>query len=201
MIAYLRGEILERSASAVILNVNGVGYLVHMTARSLDGLPDDGYRVDLHIQTHVREDDIALYGFTLREEKQCFNLLRSVSGVGPKLALSIISQISVDRLIQATELDDATILARVKGVGEKTARRIVVELKGKLSSIAVATFNQSVRENTVHSLARDAVSALLNLGYSSNDVDRVVKQLRQRNGDSYTSLEMFIRDALKVLQP
>ena len=129
MIAHLRGRILEKNPSHVILEAAGVGYEVTISVPSFSGLPAEGAEVSLYIHTHVREDTLALYGFLRREEKQLFERLIGVSGIGPKLAITVLSGIAADALVTALRSNDLTALTRIPGVGKKTAERMVLELR------------------------------------------------------------------------
>src|SRR5690349_18888416 len=156
MIAHLRGKILEKHPTSVILEAAGVGYEIAISVPSFSGLPAEGGEVSLHIYTHVREDVLALYGFLRREEKQLFERLIGVSGIGPKLAMTVLSGIAADDLINALRNNDLAALTRIPGVGKKTAERMVLELRDKLEGLAARP--APVR---VGGMEEDVVSALV----------------------------------------
>src|SRR5580765_565261 len=170
MIAHLRGRILEKHPSHVILEAAGVGYEVTISVPSFSGLPAEGAEVSLYIHTHVREDTLALYGFLRREEKQLFERLIGVSGIGPKLAITVLSGIAADALVTALRGNDLTALTRIPGVGKKTAERMVLELRDKLDGLAAAP---APRPTT--GMEEDVVSALVNLGYQRGSAEQAVK--------------------------
>src|ERR1700740_3139070 len=163
MIGYLRGQLVDKRTNQVLVGVNGVGYVVSIplsTFYSLGELHKDG---TLMVHTHLREDSIALYGFLTSREKQFFELLLSASGVGPVLALKILSGMSVDELVPAIRANDLVRLVRIPGVGRKTAERIVVELRDKIAAMA-APEPEHVAPAGRTGLQTDVISALLNLG-------------------------------------
>src|SRR6202166_4529327 len=174
MIGLLRGHLAEKRTNQVLVDVGGVGYQVSIplsTFYALGELRDD---VTLLIHTHLREDAISLYGFLTAREKQFFELLLSASGVGPVLALKILSGMSVDDLVPAIRANDLPRLTRIPGVGRKTAERIVVELRDKL---AAEEFPEDARKSvTTTGAAGDVVSALLNLGYDQHAAEQAVER-------------------------
>src|ERR1700734_1205919 len=193
MIGSLRGKLIEKRPNVVLIDVAGVGYEVIIplsTFSSLGALHSDS---TLLIHTHVREDQLALYGFSTAREKQCFELLISASGVGPSLALKILSGMSLEELIPAVRKGDLAQLVRIPGVGRKTAERIVVELRDKL---AVVDVPQAGKPATRSQLESDVASALVNLGYDERAVEKAIAQSRATVGNDF---ETWLRASLQVL--
>ncbi len=199
MIASLTGRLAAKHPGGVIIDVQGVGYDVLIPLSTYYQLPDSNQTVTLVIHTHVREDAIQLFGFSTQREKDAFLMLLGVSGIGPKLALSVISSLSVNDFATAIRNDDQKTLASVPGIGKKSAGRLVLELKDKVEKLGVAADHRADKVAEPSSkLMDDALSALVNLGYRAGDVKDVVKQvLAGRNGE--TPLQDLIRSALKEL--
>ena len=199
MIGHLRGHLAEKRPNLVVVDVNGVGYQVAIplsTFYSLGELRDD---VTLLIHTHLREDSIALYGFLTAREKQFFELLLSASGVGPVLALKILSGMSVDDLVPAIRANDLVRLVRIPGVGRKTAERIVVELRDKIAAMA-APEPEQVAAAGLTGLHADVISALLNLGYERRAAEKAVQSAAARTADgNESSFEALLRATLQQL--
>jgi len=195
MIAQLRGTLGDKRPNQILVDVGGVGYLVHIPLSTFYALGDLHSNVTLLIHTQVREDAIALYGFLSSREKHLFELLISASGVGPVLALKILSGMSVDDLVPAVRSGDLARLTRIPGVGRKTAERMVVELRDKLAAMEVPT--DSRQPMTTTGTTGDVVSALLNLGYEQ----RTAEQAVERAGKEGTpeTFEGLLRDALQQL--
>src|SRR6202789_3658725 len=193
MIGSLRGKLIDKRPNLVLLDVGGVGYQVIIplsTFTSLGALHSDS---TLLIHTHVREDQLALYGFSTAREKQCFELLISASGVGPSLALKILSGMSLEELIPAVRKGDLAQLVRIPGVGRKTAERVVVELRDKLAAVDVP---QAGKPTTRSQLESDVASALVNLGYDTRSVDSAIEKAGSKaQGD----FEELLRAALQIL--
>jgi holliday junction DNA helicase RuvA len=160
MIAHLRGKLLEKHPQQAIIEAGGVGYDVLISVPTFSTLPGEGIEVALFIHTQVREDTLALYGFLTREEKRVFERLITVSGVGPKLAITIQSGLSTERLVNAIRGQDHATLSQIPGIGKRLAERLVVELKDKLEDMGTAP--QSIATGPA---ADDVLSALVNLGY------------------------------------
>jgi Holliday junction DNA helicase RuvA len=160
MIAHLRGKLLEKHPQQSIIEAGGVGYDVLISVATFSELPGEGTEVALFIHTQVREDTLALYGFLTREEKRVFERLITVSGVGPKLAITIQSGLSTERLVNAIRGQDHATLSQIPGIGKRLAERLVVELKDKLEDMSAAP--QSIATGPA---ADDVLSALVNLGY------------------------------------
>jgi Holliday junction DNA helicase RuvA len=199
MIASLTGRLAAKHPGGVIIDVQGVGYDVLIPLSTYYQLPDSNQTVTLVIHTHVREDAIQLFGFSTQREKDAFLMLLGVSGIGPKLALSVISSLSVNDLATAIRNDDQKTLASVPGIGKKSAGRLVLELKDKVDKLGSAVDHRATKtDEPSGKLMDDALSALVNLGYKAADVKDVIKQvLAGRNGD--TPLQDLIRAALQEL--
>src|SRR5205809_4399653 len=199
MMASLTGRLASKHPGGVVIDVQGVGYDVLIPLSTYYRLPDPDQSVSLTIHTHVREDAIQLFGFLTAREKDAFLLLLTVSGIGPKLALSVISTLSVDDLSGAILNDDYAVLASVPGIGKKSAGRLALELKDKIEKLAGPMDHRAAKAAEPSSrLMDDALSALTNLGYKAAEAKEVVKQvLASRNGE--TPLQDLIREALKEL--
>ena len=186
MIGSLKGILVSKSATDVLLDVSGVGYQVSVPLNTLSELPETGTKAFLYVYTHVREDAIQLFGFLTQEDKRIFTTLLSITGIGPRVALNIISGISHDDFLKAVESEDITLLTRVPGLGKKTAHRIVLELKGKLPRL----------EEPTDRLFDDALSALVNLGYRKTEAIKALEQARKVKSDD---IESLLRESLKYL--
>ena len=195
MIAQLRGTLGDKRPNQILVDVGGVGYLVHIPLSTFYALGDLHSNVTLLIHTQVREDAISLYGFLTSREKHLFELLISASGVGPVLALKILSGMSVDDLVPAVRSGDLVRLTRIPGVGRKTAERMVVELRDKLAAMEVPTDARQPAATT--GTASDVVSALLNLGYEQRTAEQAVE--RAGKDGAPETFEALLRDALQQL--
>jgi holliday junction DNA helicase RuvA len=191
MIAYLRGRLLAKHPNSAILETGGVGYDIAISVPTFSGLPQLGSELALHIHTHVREDQIALYGFLTPSEKQLFEKLITVSGIGPKLAITILSGMPAEEMTGAIRAADVARLTRIPGIGKKTAERMVLELRDKLP---VETSRETTAPAAGTATEEDVLSALLNLGYPRVAVEKAMTSLA-RNG----SFETMFRDALSLL--
>jgi holliday junction DNA helicase RuvA len=196
MIAQLRGTLDDKRPNQVLVDVGGVGYLVHIPLSTFYALGDLHSNITLLIHTQVREDAISLYGFLSAREKHLFELLISASGVGPVLALKILSGMSVDDLVPAVRSGDLARLTRIPGVGRKTAERMIVELRDKLAAMEIAEDGRKTVVATTGA-ASDVVSALLNLGYDQHAAEQAVGRAG-KNGGSET-FEALLRGALQEL--
>jgi holliday junction DNA helicase RuvA len=196
MIASLTGRLIRRATDYLIVDVSGVGYQVFVPLSSYAGLPEDGEAVSLHIHTHLREDSLSLFGFLTEAEKNMFLLLIGVSGIGPKLALAVLSSLSVPDLSHAIQASDDSRLYSVSGIGKKTAARMVLELKDKVKDLGPSV---SLQEGSASlgGNGEDAISALVNLGYKKPLAEEAVKKIRA--GRSGLPLETLIREALNIL--
>jgi Holliday junction DNA helicase RuvA len=193
MIGSLRGKLIEKRPNQLLVDVNGVGYQVQIPLSTFAGLGALHAETSLLIHTHVREDQITLYGFVTAREKQCFELLISASGVGPSLALKILSGMSIEELVPAIRKSDLAQLVKIPGVGRKTAERIVVELRDKLVVIDVP---EAGKPSTRSQLEDDVASALMNLGYDTKSVERAVEKSRAASGNDF---EKLLRSSLQIL--
>jgi len=194
MIGQLRGTLVDKRPNQVLVDVSGVGYQVSIPLSTFYALGDLRQEVTLLIHMHLREDSIALYGFLTAREKHFFELLISASGVGPGLALKILSGMSVEELAPAIRRGDLAQLVRIPGVGKKTAERIVVELRDKLAAMEAP---EEARPTSRTGLEADVVSALLNLGYDRRAAEKAVEEA-QRNGAG-AGFEALLRATLQQL--
>ncbi|MEZ5294247.1 MAG: Holliday junction branch migration protein RuvA [Vicinamibacterales bacterium] len=195
MIAWLRGRLLEKHPTRVVLDVHGVGYDVAVPVSTFYALGDPGVDLELRIHTHVREDAIALFGFLTAFELDVFERLIGISGIGPKLGLAVLSGIEAADFVAAVQRGDLARLTRIPGVGRKTAERICLELKDKLP--AVAASHQAAPPIAPDAVRDDLVSALVNLGYHRSAVDKVLD--KQLGGDERPRFEDALRTALREL--
>lgn len=195
MIGQLRGVLLEKRPTEILLDVGGVGYRVHIPLSTFYALGELHATASLLIYTHVREDTIALYGFLTAREKHFFELLISASGVGPSLALKILSGMSVEELTPAVRAGDLVQLTRIPGVGKKTAERIVVELRDKLAAME-AESTAPEKPASRPQLESDVLSALENLGYDRRASE---KALADSSRDGVQSFEALLKHALQHL--
>jgi holliday junction DNA helicase RuvA len=193
MIGQLRGSLVDKRPNQVLVDVGGVGYQIQIPLSTFAGLGTLHSEVTLLIHTHLREDQIALYGFLTAREKHCFEMLISASGVGPSLALKILSGLNLDELVPAIRKGDIAQLRRIPGVGQKTAERIVVELRDKLAAVDVA---EAGRPATRSQMESDVASALVNLGYEVRIVEKTVEQIR---GTVEPKFDLLLRAALLKL--
>jgi holliday junction DNA helicase RuvA len=198
MIAMLAGIVDQAADESIVVDVNGVGYLVFASARTLARLPARGEPVRLLIETHVREDHIHLYGFADEAERGWFRLLTTVQGVGARLALALLGTLAPDALATAIMAQDKATLARADGVGPKLAQRIANELKDKVGGIALGPAATGAPVAAPRGAAADAVSALVNLGYSRSDAFSAVNQAAQRLG-AEARIDALIRAGLQEL--
>ena len=191
MIAHLRGKLLARRPNQVIVETMGVGYDVTISVPTFSELPPAGGEVALHIHTHVREDQIALYGFLRPEEKHLFEKLISVSGIGPKLAITILSGMPTDEMIAAIRGNDVARLTKIPGIGRKTAERMVLELRDKMPPVGT---DQVHVVPSLSAVQEDVLSALVNLGYQRATAEKALSSV-EKNG----SFDAMFRAALGVM--
>ncbi|MCD6074452.1 MAG: ruvA [Rhodospirillales bacterium] len=205
MIAKLTGRIDSISQDGLVLDVNGVGYLVFCSTRTSGAVSGAAGPVSLAIETHVREDHIHLYGFIDEAERSAFRLLTTVQGVGAKLALAILSTVSADMLAQAIAAGDRAALTQAPGVGPKLALRLLTELKDKVATLAMPMTTQALKSandaapaaDEASGATADAVSALVNLGYGRTEAYSAVVRAAKARGEA--SVEVLIRDGLAQL--
>src|SRR5208337_474007 len=193
MIGSLRGKLAEKHPGQILLDVGGVGYQVQVPLSTFAVLGPLHSETMPLIHTHVREDQLALYGFATAREKRCFELLISASGVGPSLALKILSGTGIEELVPAIRKGDVARLVLIPGVGKKTAERIVVELRDKLVTVDVEEVG---KPQTRSQLESDVASALVNLGYDGRAVDRAIERARATSGANFEDL---LRASLQIL--
>lgn len=200
MIALLTGTLHSKATDLVIVDVQGVGYSVMISAHTYKSLPSCGDRVALHIHTHVREDQISLFGFSTTDEKAIFLRLLSVSGIGPRLALGILSGLSPTDIVSVVSREDIDRLKAIPGVGKKTAERIMVDLRDKFLKEFPMLVAHSPKTSTIvpSTPAHDAISALVNLGYPRPIAENAVMALAIEEG---VSIQHIIKRALKEIKP
>ena len=174
MIAHLRGQILAKSPNAVILDVNGVGYELAISVATFSEIGAEGAQAKLHVHTHVREDALLLFGFAEPAEKRLFEKLLTISGIGPTLAIKVLSGISSERLVGAIRGGDHATLTKIPGIGKKTAERVVLELKDKLDDMAGFTPAADAPQS-LGAVADDVLSAMVNLGYPRPTAQKAVE--------------------------
>jgi Holliday junction DNA helicase RuvA len=196
MIAHLRGRLLSKQPQQAIVEAAGVGYDVAISVSTYTSLPAEGAEVALHIHTQVREDTLALYGFLDRNEKRIFERLITVSGVGPKLAITIQSGLPTDRLVTALRAQDHATLTRIPGVGKKLAERLVVELKDKLEDMAVAAPTVAAAGPA----AEDVLSALVNLGYQRPSAQKAIEAAVAKDKSVGEHFDALFRAALVAIR-
>lgn len=199
MISYIKGELIALEEEKVIVEVNGVGFGVYMPAQSMNLLPAIGEEVRLHTYMNVREDAIHLFGFITRDDLKVFKLLITVSGIGPKGGLNILSQLSPDDLRFAVVANDAKAIAKTPGIGKKTAEKLIIELKDKLSIEDVLDKNNenetvSTVKGATNEIQAEAVEALVALGYGNTEAMKAVRKVPL---DENTSVEDVLKQALK----
>ncbi len=197
MIALLRGTLAYKSSDHVIIDTNGVGYRIFIPLSTFYSLPETG-EVSLFTHTHVREDALLLYGFLTMDEKELFGILIGISGVGPKLAVNILSHIPVQDLKRAIASGDIKRLSGLPGIGKKTAERLVLELKDKVGPVHDLPDSNDSTTNSVAAgnLADDVISALINLGYKENQARKVLESMELAPD---LTMEQALKGALKVL--
>lgn len=204
MIAHVRGELVASTQDSVVIDVGGVGYRCLVPASTRTSLPAVGQQVLLHTSHQVREDSVTLYGFFTREEFDLFELLLRVDGIGPKVALSMLSSTTPDSLRRAIAFEDITALCRVPGIGKKTAQRVVLELKEKVGAVGPAqplsgtgSLPAAAFSGPVDAVS-EAVEALMALGYARPDAAQAIDKARREAGESPT-VENLVRFGLKHL--
>jgi len=201
MIAYLRGTLLEKHPNQVIVETGGVGYDVTIPVSTFSALADAGAEVRLRIYTHVREDALALFGFQTSEEKSIFEKLISISGIGPKLAITVLSGLATASLISAIRNGEVAQLVRIPGVGKKTAERIVLELKDKLEGLGPAGAAGPLERpaaTTLNAVEQDVLSALMNLGCNRGAADAAVRKAKDAAAGG--EFEPLFRKALELVR-
>jgi Holliday junction DNA helicase RuvA len=200
MIAHLRGRLLSKSPNQAIVDCNGVGYDVAISVATFSELPAENAEAALFIHTHVREDQIALFGFATTQEKRLFERLLTISGIGPKLAITVLSGISSDRLVAAIRGGDHATLTKIPGIGKKTAERVVLELKDKLDDMAVPEMAGAIGGQHHGPAADDALSALVNLGYPRPVAQKAIETAIDKNPAASGDFETLFRAAMASIR-
>jgi len=198
MIAHLSGKLLSKQPNQVVVDIQGVGYLVNIPLSTFYEIGDVGRAVQLLIHTHVREDTIALFGFQTAKEKHLFEQLTSVSGIGPKLGITILSGMSVDELVPAIRQGNLARLTSIPGVGKKTAERMVVELRDKLSRAETVWAETPSPPGEARLVQDDVISALVNLGYPKPAAERALQKSTAATSDD-ESFETLLKRSLQEL--
>lgn len=196
MITFLKGTLTELSPTNITVDVNGIGHEILIPLSTFDKLPKIDSECKILTYLHVREDILQLYGFMTHEEKDMFKLLISISGIGPKMALTILSGMTVDTLKNAIAAGDTDLLTETPGIGKKTAQRIIVELKERVGGITIKTIKSIPKGK--ETLLKDAINALMNLGYKQQSSQKAIeKALIEKEGK--IELEELLKKALKYL--
>jgi len=195
MIGYLTGKIISKKPTQIMLDVNGVGYIINITISTFESLTkSDNKVVSLHTYLNVREDALVLFGFSTLAEKEMFELLIGVNGVGPKSAQSILSGIQIDELHTALRNNDLSRLVAIPGIGKKSGERLIIELRDKVEKLS-DTFETSVEPN--FTIRKDAILALTQLGYNQKIAEKAVRSILDSVPD--LALEDLLKDALALL--
>ena len=199
MIAYLSGTLFSKNPQSVVVDISGVGYQIFIPLSTFYRLPDEMETVSLHVYTHVREDTLQLFGFQTETEKQVFLLLISISGIGPKVALNILSGMGCEELLSSIVRADSDRISSIPGVGKKTSQRIILELKEKASKLAegIEAAPEQQVEIRDREMCDDALSALINLGYPSKSAKRAIEAALRK--DRGMNIEMLLKEALRNL--
>lgn len=204
MIAHLSGTLLSKQATSVIVDVSGVGYEVTIPLSTFYDLEDLGSNVQLRIYTHVREDALQLYGFKTARERELFLKIISVSGIGPKLGITLLSGMTADEMIASIRTNNLARLTLIPGVGRKTAERLIMELREKVAELSSAQIEEefgakpeATAEPTEDAVRADALSALLNLGYQRSGAEKAIDAALSEGGD--ITVESVLRRSLKKL--
>jgi len=204
MIAHLSGTLLSKQATSVILDVGGVGYEVTIPISTFYELEEPGSKVQLRIYTHVREDALLLYGFKTARERELFMRLISVSGIGPKLGITLLSGMSADEMIASIRTNNLARLTLIPGVGRKTAERLVMELRDKIAALSSPELEEELGAKpsvsvtpTEDAVRADALSALVNLGYQKSTAEKAINAAIVEGGD--ISVESILRRSLRRL--
>ena len=197
MIAQIRGHLIRKNPGSVIVEVNGIGYQVHVSLSTFYDLPEVEQTVQMHTHTYVREDLLQLYGFSTMLEKELFQMLIGVSGIGPKLAINILSGISAPLLLASLGSGDLSRLVSIPGIGRKTAERMIIDLQEKVRKMESRAVRPEAGQRPKDEMAEDVISALVNLGYKRSQAEKAVEGvLRQRPG---VKLEEALRASLLIL--
>ncbi len=200
MIARISGTLIFKTADHVIVDATGIGYRIFVPLATFYELPEVSQSVTLYIHTHVKQDAIRLFGFYSNEEKDIFQLMISVTGIGPRLAINILSGISAEKLIRAVSDGNLDCLIGIPGVGKKMAARMILELKDKVAKLSSGDMTPGFADGMKESerLRADALSALINLGYKSNTAGSVLDKIMNEFSESVT-LDVLLKESLKIL--
>jgi holliday junction DNA helicase RuvA len=198
MIAFLRGNLLEKHPNSVVVDVAGVGYDVTISVTTFSALPDSGAEVRLRIHTHVREDALALFGFVTQDEKALFEKLISVGGIGPKLAMAVLSGLAAGDLVSAIRAGHTDKLVRIPGVGKKTAERIVLELRDKLEGLGGTPVTAAPKAVILTELEADVLSALINLGCQRAAAESAIRKATAAAPGA--DFELLFRKSLELVR-
>ncbi len=201
MIAHITGKLIHKQPNSIVVDVAGIGYELNVPLSTFYDLGELGADVSLRVHTHVREDVLQLFGFRTDREKKLFLLLLSVSGIGPKLAITILSGLSTEELVQALRAGNLTRLVGIPGVGKKTAERMLVELKDKVAAILPPGLEEIVTTSPVaqagEAMREDVISALVNLGYPKVQAEKAVNSVLRQTPDA--KFETVLKSALRSL--
>lgn len=199
MYDYIHGKLVQKKATKAVIDVQGLGYILRISLSTSQSLPDEGETVTLKTYLHVREDILQLYGFAGDEEREIFIGLLSISGIGPKLAQTILSGLSPEKIVSAIRANDEKTLFSISGVGKKTAQRLIVELKDKFSKYSLAgKTEEPPGERHFGTLEDEAVMALISLGYSRQRADNAIIKIHKK-GQRILTAEELIKEALQVI--
>lgn len=194
MITHLRGELTSKSPEYIVIDVGGVGYGLNISLNTFSELPNEKEKVSLFTYTHSRDNAIELYGFSASKERTFFKLLISINKIGPKMARNILSKLRTDDLIKAIINENVTVINAIPGVGQKTAKRLIIELKDKISEI----YRDEKIESDHDTSQDDALSALINLGYQKKVAENIIKEAIKKLGSEPYHLEDIIKKALEL---
>jgi holliday junction DNA helicase RuvA len=204
MIAHLSGKLIDRHATSVVIDVGGVGYEVTIPVTTFYDLEEAGQTVSLRVYTHVREDTLQLFGFKTLRERELFQMLISVTGIGPKSAVAMLSGMSADEIITAIRTNNLARLTSIPGVGRKTAERVVLDLRDKMAALSSPALEEQFASQTATGAAASEdvlrehpLSALMNLGYQRAAAEKAITQAVQEGGD--LSVELILRRSLRTL--
>jgi Holliday junction DNA helicase RuvA len=204
MIAHLSGTLIAKHATSVILDVSGVGYEVTIPVSTFYDMEETGANVSLRIYTHVREDALQLFGFRTPRERELFLQLISVTGIGPKAAITMLSGMNADEIISSIRANNLARLTSIPGVGRKTAERLVIELRDKINNLSSPALDEAIDAGTIgdaqasgDTLREDALSALVNLGYQRAAAEKALNSALHEGGD--LSVEILLRRSLRSL--
>jgi Holliday junction DNA helicase RuvA len=198
MIAYLKGTVHDKSPEQVIIDVRDVGYLLEISNQTYDKIPDAGDEVELLVYHHVTDNDQRLFGFANQNEKDLFELLITVKGVGPKLGLTILSGLPAQKITGAIVQEDKSALSKIKGIGKKTAQRMILELKDKISEMVDATYASDGGTNISSNVKEEAVSALQSLGFKKRDAEESI-ELAAKGEDFDGNVQKLVKKALSQM--